>query len=45
MRSVPGDLELRPEIPWRLFLVEVIPANTLEELSEELEPRHRVKVH
>lgn len=37
-------LEQRPDIPWRMFLVEVIPQNSLEEWQRELEPRHRVKI-
>lgn len=38
-------LELRPDVPWRMFLVEVIPQDSLEEWQRELEPRHRVKIH
>lgn len=36
-------LEQRPDVPWRTFLVEVIPSSSLEEWQKELEPRHRVK--
>jgi hypothetical protein len=38
-------LELRPDVPWRMFLVEVIPCDSLEEWQRELEPKHRVKIH
>jgi hypothetical protein len=38
-------LELQPDVPWRIFLVEVIPQDSLEEWQRELEPRHRVKIH
>lgn len=38
-------LEQRPDIPWRTFLVEVIRSDNLESWQQELEPRHRVKIH
>lgn len=38
-------LEQRPDIPWRMFLVEVIPLGNLNEWERELESRHRVKIH
>lgn len=38
-------LEQRPEVPYRLFLIDVIPRDTLEEWQRELEPRHWVKIH
>jgi hypothetical protein len=37
-------LERRPDVPWRMFLVEVIPSSELEEWQCELEVRHRVKI-
>jgi len=38
-------LEKRWDVPWRTFLVEVILAANLEEWQQDLEPRHRVKLH
>ena len=38
-------LEQRVDVPWRTFLVEVIPREQLDEWQQELEPRHRVRVH
>ncbi len=38
-------LEQRSDVPWRMFLVEVIPGDSLDKWQRELEPRHRVKIH
>lgn len=38
-------LEQYPQVPWRIFLVEVIRQEDLEEWQRELEPRHRIKIH
>lgn len=38
-------LEERMDVPWRTFLVEVIPFSQLEEWQRDLEPRHKVKLH
>ncbi|MEQ9549935.1 MAG: hypothetical protein RIM23_09990 [Coleofasciculus sp. G3-WIS-01] len=40
-------LEKRWDVPWRIFLVEVVLATDLEEWQQdlELEPRHRVRLH